>query len=148
MFHRGSAYHVPVSHYTACTISPPCCHCQESAPTYLDMTEISVRNGWNKPLIYLRWVLFEHSQIAYHTEQLLLKNVLFYLTISLESDQMNALWPNDYLTFTLYLIYSQSLALISRYVTFINLCLKIIRDISKTCFIYAKYIAEIRLINS
>ena len=28
-------HHVPVSHYTASMISPPCGHCQESAPTYL-----------------------------------------------------------------------------------------------------------------
>ena len=39
----------------------------------------------------------KHSQIAYQTEQFLYKNS-FDLMISLESDEMTALWPNDRLT--------------------------------------------------
>jgi len=45
------------------------------------------------------------SQKAYQTEQLLLKK-FFDSMFSLESDKMTALWPNDSLTFTFYVIIS------------------------------------------
>ena len=48
-----------------------------------------------------------HSQIAYQYEQLLLK-AFFDSVISLESDKMTALSPNDCLTFTLYETFSLS----------------------------------------
>ena len=46
-----------------------------------------------------------HSQIAYQNEQLLLKK-FFDLMISLESDEITALWPNDFLTLTFYEAFS------------------------------------------
>ena len=50
-----------------------------------------------------------HSQIAYQTEQLFLKK--FFNTIfSLESDQMPALWANDFLNFTFYVTIPNSIA--------------------------------------
>ena len=49
-----------------------------------------------------------HSQIAYQTEQVLLKK-FFDLMFSLESDEMTALWPNDSLTFTFYETFSNSI---------------------------------------
>ena len=48
------------------------------------------------------------SQKAYQTEQLLLKK-FFDSMFSLESDEMTALWPNDSLTFTFYVIISNSI---------------------------------------
>ena len=48
------------------------------------------------------------SQIAYQTEELLWKK-FFDSMFSLESDEMIALWPNDSLTFTFYVIFSNSI---------------------------------------
>ena len=50
-----------------------------------------------------------HSQIAYQTRQLLQKK-FFDMILSLESDEMTALWPNDRLTLTFYLTFSNSIA--------------------------------------
>ena len=45
------------------------------------------------------------SQKAYQTEQFLLKK--FYDSmLSLESDEMTVLWPNDSITFTFYVTFS------------------------------------------
>ena len=49
-----------------------------------------------------------HSQIAYQTEQLLQKK-FSDLIYSLKSDEMAALWPYDSLTFTFYVIISNSI---------------------------------------
>ena len=57
-----------------------------------------------------------YSQIAYQTEQLLLKK-LFNLMFSLESDKITALWPNDSLTFISYVIISNS---VPNWVTFLE----------------------------
>ena len=48
------------------------------------------------------------SQIAYQTEELL-KKKFFDKIFSLESDKMTALWPNKNLTFTFYVIISNSI---------------------------------------
>ena len=49
-----------------------------------------------------------YSQTAYQTEQLFQKK-FFDLVFSLESDEMTALWPNDRLTFTFYVTFSNSI---------------------------------------
>ena len=46
-------------------------------------------------------LFMRHSEIAYQTEQLFVKEV-FESMISLESDKMNTLWPHDSLTLTFY----------------------------------------------
>ena len=48
------------------------------------------------------------SQIAYQTKHLL-KKKFFDSMFSLESDEMTALWPNNTLTFTFYMIISNSI---------------------------------------
>ena len=48
-----------------------------------------------------------HSQIAFQIDQLLKK--VFASMFSLESDEMTALGPNDSLTFTFYLKFSNSI---------------------------------------
>ena len=48
------------------------------------------------------------SQNVYQTEQLLYKKV-FDSSISLESDKITALWPNDSLTLTFYETFSNSI---------------------------------------
>ena len=49
-----------------------------------------------------------HSQKDYPTKHLL-KKKFFDSMFSLESDEMTALWPNDSLTFTFYVIISNSI---------------------------------------
>ena len=49
-----------------------------------------------------------HSQIEYQTE-LLLSTKFLDSMLSLESDEMTALWPNDSLTFTFYAKISKSI---------------------------------------
>ena len=57
-----------------------------------------------------------HSQKAYQTEQFLLKK--FYDSmLSLESDEMTVLWPNDRLIFTFYLTFSNR---IQNWTTFVT----------------------------
>ena len=53
-------------------------------------------------------LLMRKSQNVYQTEQLLYKKV-FDSSISLESDKITALWPNDILTFTFYETFSNSI---------------------------------------
>ena len=47
-----------------------------------------------------------YSQTAYQTEQLFQKK-FFDLVFSLKSDEMTAMWPNDSLNFTCYVIFSK-----------------------------------------
>ena len=54
-------------------------------------------------------------RIAYQTKQLL-KMKSFDLTSSLKSDEMTALWPNESLTFTFYVIFSNSILNLTTFV--------------------------------
>ena len=56
------------------------------------------------------------SQEAYQTEQLLWEN-FFDLMFFLESDKMTALWPNDRLTLTFYVIFSNTIPNWTTFVT-------------------------------
>ena len=56
----------------------------------------------------LTFTFMRHSQIAYQTEQILLKK-FFDLMFSLKSDKMTAFRPNDTLTFKFYITFSNSI---------------------------------------